>query len=483
MRIALYKISKFFDSFKALDNVSIFIGDREIIGLVGENGAGKTTLLNILYGLYKPTSGIIEIDGVRFKSTSPKIAREKSLFYVQQFPRLVETMNGVENLALISKLGYNEARRTLEEYSNKYGISVDYRKTVAQMTIVERQKLYTLIALSMDAKILLLDEPNTLLTTDQTFKDFLIKFSREKGSIVISTHKLRVILDLADRLYVMRRGRVVGEFRENIKNSFNEILYLMFGEDKNTLELTNSVARDKNLESSYREESLDENILDVERLVVRDDFQPIDLKVKKREVLSILTIAGRGDRELFELLAGLSRPRSGVIRFRGVDISRENTYKRVLRGIFYVPDNRFELLSPRYKIREVMSLWRIASDKSKKCLDMLSVVYRDLESRISELSGGNITRLILSLILCNKPSLIIAHNIFGGLDLASFERAVETIRDLKREGLSFLLILNDLEEALRVSDRIAVLNERGYREVDLNLARAEPSKIWRVIVS
>lgn len=486
MKIEVVKISKFFDSFKVLDEVSISLEEGEIVGLVGENGAGKTTLLNIIYGLYRPSSGYIYFNGEKLRYSTPELSRRKGVFYIQQFPRLIESMNGVENLILVCGCKRDEAVKNLSSFSEEYGIRIDYRKSIAGMTIVERQKLYTLISLAMGARVLLYDEPNTLLTTDQSFIDFLTRFTRSGGSIIVSTHKLKAILDLADRIYVMRRGRVVGEFDRDAKKKSDEILNLMFGERSSVERI--DVEKDESILERDRDQ-LDKNdlqtaneILTIDMIKLREDFKPVNLSVGKAEIVSVLTIAGRGDKELFDILTGSMRSESGRIMFLGNDISNMSTHERVSLGILFIPDNRFDLIPPRFSIREIMGVWGLKWSQSVKCIEDLDVMYRSPESRVSELSGGNITRLLISILLCRRPLLVIAHNIFSGLDVMGFEKVIGIMRRLRNEGVSFLLILNDYEEALRVSDRIYVLNERGSKEIDAKKARLEPSLIWREIV-
>lgn len=481
MFIELDKINKFFGDYKALDNVSMYFRSGEIVGILGENGAGKTTLLNIVYGLYRPDSGIISIDGERLRYITPRYSVNKGIFLVQQFPRLIETMTGLENLVLLLNERREDVRKLLDEYSDRFKIYVDYNKKVSDMTLIERQKLYTLMSLIQNAKMILLDEPNTLLTNDLEYIDFLRRFSREhEGGVVICSHKIKAVLDISDRIYIMRRGRVLKEYKSVSKEYYDEILDIMFGHNSDTSTVYKSVEksnRDKEISRVFSKD-----LFKTKDLVVRDDIGAIDLSVKRGEIVSIVTIAGRGDKELFNVLAGLTRPLKGSIIYDEEDITKKPTYERISRGILYIPDNRLEIINPRYKIRELLGLWKINSS-GVVCIDKMNVVYRSLESQISELSGGNITRLLISIILCTKPHLVISHNIFNGLDQRGYTHALKIIRDLRQEHMSFLMILNDYEEALEISDRIYVLNEEGSKEISIEKARLEPKILWRELVS
>jgi simple sugar transport system ATP-binding protein len=310
--IELDKINKFFGDYKALDNVSMYFRSGEIVGILGENGAGKTTLLNIVYGLYRPDSGIISIDGERLRYITPRYSVNKGIFLVQQFPRLIETMTGLENLVLLLNERREDVRKLLDEYSDRFKIYVDYNKKVSDMTLIERQKLYTLMSLIQNAKMILLDEPNTLLTNDLEYIDFLRRFSREhEGGVVICSHKIKAVLDISDRIYIMRRGRVLKEYKSVSKEYYDEILDIMFGHNSDTSTVYKSVEksnRDKEISRVFSKD-----LFKTKDLVVRDDIGAIDLSVKRGEIVSIVTIAGRGDKELFNVLAGLTRPLKGSI--------------------------------------------------------------------------------------------------------------------------------------------------------------------------
>ena len=480
MNIRLDKIVKFFGSYKALDEVSITIRPGEIVGLLGENGAGKTTLMNILYGLYRPDKGSIWIDNNRFSFVTPSYAMSRGIYYIQQFPRLIESMNGIENLRILSPKDHRILLSLAEDYNSRHGLGIDLRKKVSEMTLIEKQKLYTLISLVLGAKILLLDEPNILLTTDELYRDFLRKYASEGNSVLISSHKIPAVTSVADRIYVMRRGRIIAELTGDLRNRQNEILKMLF---ENNERLDKKLIREIESKVSDEVRSVLKELLEIKDLFVKEDIRNVNIRVSEKEIVSILLPAGGGDKELFEILAGIKRSSRGSILFNNIDISHEPPYKRVSLGIFYIPDNRLDLVIPRYKIIEFMRLWRIKDKKAVECLNETSVFYRSLDSRISELSGGNISRLILSVMICSKPRLVVAHNIFNGLDAKGYEAAVELIKSLRELGVSFLLILNDYEEALDISDRIYVLNDRGSVEIDIERARRDPSLIWRSLVT
>ncbi len=483
MEIRLDKIVKFFGSLKALDNVSLYIGSGEIVGLLGENGAGKTTLMSILYGLYRPDDGMIYVDGNKRYYMDPSYSMSIGIFYVQQFPRLVESMTGTENLKLLLKKDVRDASSILKECSARYVLKIDFDKKVSEMTILERQKLYTLISLALGARVLLLDEPNILLTTDKEFTDFLRKYVKEGNSVLISSHKISAVMDLVDRVYVMRKGRIVADIRDNIKERYDEILKIMFGHKNNSggiyfEDISGEVISRETTESK----SLDK-IIELKEIIVREDIERINIYVRKGEIVSVVSIAGKGDKELFDTLAGFRRSIRGEILYRGMNVTKEPPYKRVSQGIFFIPDNKLDLISPKYKIREMMGLWGLRNNEIIKCLSETSVVYRSQESYVSELSGGNISRMILSILTCTKPSLVVAHNIFSGLDLLGYEMAINLFKKLKSAGTSFLLIMNDYEEALRIFDRIYVLSERGSVEINMNEAYKDPMVIWREMIS
>lgn len=488
MFIEVRNIDKFFGDLKALDNVSMYFRPGEIVGILGENGAGKTTLLNIVFGLYRPDSGHIVIDGEVLRYTTPSYSTRKKIFFVQQFPRLVETMSAVENGMILLKRGRDEVVKTLRDYSERYGIGVELGKRVHEMTVLERQKLYTLLSLAQGARAFLLDEPNVLLTNDPGYVEFLHRFSkREGGTIVVSSHKIHAVINVSDRIYVMRRGRVVGEYREVSRDIYDEILDLMFGNGSGLsagsaerLYTGQGIVERRDTERGSRRDI----ILRTRGLIVRNDIGEIDLEVASGEIVSVVSIAGRGDRDLFEVIAGVRRPLRGSIELFGREATGDPTYERVSRGVVYIPDNKLDLVNPRYRIREMLGLWGIESrEEMTRCLEKTGVLYRSLESQVSELSGGNITRLLVSIALCKRPRLIVSHNIFSGLDYRGYVQTTRLLRDMCREGTGLLLIQNDYEEAVEVSDRIYVLSERGSRELSLQEIKRDPRILWREMVS
>jgi len=483
LEIKLDQIIKFFGSLKVLDNASIHIRSGEIVGLLGENGAGKTTLMNILYGLYRPDKGVIYVNGHKRYYMDPLYSMKLGILFVQQFPRLIDSMTGAENLKLLLRRDKRNIPDLLREYGAKYDLQVDFNKKVAEMTILERQKLYTLISVILGARVLLLDEPNMLLTTDESFREFLRRYAREGNSILISSHKISAVIDLVDRIYVMRKGKVVADIRDNIRERYDEILKLMFEYGNNRDKEYHVVVGSGGVEYEARENLFKRKILELKDLVITEEIRKINVYVNDREIVSVISIAGKGDKELFDILAGFRKSIRGKIIYKNFDISSDPPYRRVVRGIFFVPDNKLDLISPRYKIREIMGLWSIRNNEISKCLSETSVMYRSPEASVSELSGGNISRMILAIIACNKPDLVIAHNIFSGLDLLGYEIATKLIKRLRTAGVSFLLIMNDYEEALKISDRIYVLSERGAIEININEAYKDPSVIWREMVS
>ncbi|MEM1601376.1 MAG: ABC transporter ATP-binding protein [Sulfolobales archaeon] len=469
-------ISKFFGSITALKGVDLDVRREEIHVLLGENGAGKTTLVNILYGIYRPDSGVIKVFGRDVKIGSPKDAISYGIVLVQQHPMLIDKMTVAENLSIgFRKLGYLKSPKSIknlvDEYSSKYGITVDADALVSDLSFSEKQEVELIRALMLDAKLLILDEPTTMLTTYERKKLFSIlrKLIEEGRSVLLITHKVIEALEISDWITVLRRGEVIASRPRNAY-MVDELVKLVVGESENVGQLRHS---ELNTASNIRQRP---EVLSIKELVVANDVggiavRGISLNVNPGEVVGIAGVSGNGQKELSEALAGLRRVRSGKIFICGLDLTNKGPGERVKAGLAYIPEERL-----KYGIVGEMSvaenfILKSYNSFSKYGFIVMNKVLRDVEEaiqtfnivtrgpleKVKALSGGNIQKLIVARELRSNPKVVVAHNPTLGLDLRSAALVRELILKVKLNNSGVLLISEDLDEVIGLSDRVAVM--------------------------
>lgn len=458
----------------ANDNVSLDIYPGEVLGLLGENGAGKTTLVSIIAGVQEPTSGDIIYQGRRVRFRSPREAARAGIALVPQSPQLIDAFTVAENIALAASLagkglGLGEVRSLVKSMGSEYGISVNPDARVWSLSMGEKQRVEILKALILEARLILLDEPTTHLSLMEAEKllELTRRLASEGRSVVLITHRLREVLKAADRIAVMRRGRLVGVL-EREEASEEQLLRLMFGE------------RVSGGGPLRRRKPSGIQVLRVKGLWVHGEHgemavRGVDLEVLRGEILGVAGVAGNGQRELFEALVGIRRPSRGKILINGVDVTRAGPGARGRLGVAVIPEERLGWAlvpgrslvfntalglysSPRGPYRGSIVEWRRARETSEEIVKRLRVKVSSVDAPVESMSGGNMQRFIVGRELAKKPTLILAMNPTSGLDVDAAIKVRRLLAEAADEGAGVLLISEDLDELLEMSDRIAVIS-------------------------
>jgi simple sugar transport system ATP-binding protein len=475
-KVEMRGIVKRFPGVVANDRVDFTIYAGEIHALLGENGAGKTTLMNILYGIYTPDAGVIRVRGVPVRLRSPRDAIRLGIGMVHQDFRLIEAHTVVENvflnydgLGFIPKWSALESR--LEEIASNYGWRLNPRARVGDLSPGEKQQVELLKLLVRGADILLLDEPTSVLTPIETkvlFKT-MRRMAEEGKSIVLITHKLSEAMSVSDRVTVMRRGRIVLS-KPTREATIEELSAAMVG---------GQLIGNAGLEERPTYPAVDAPTLQVSGLSVMGDegvlaVRDADLTVNRGEIVGIAGVSGNGQIELVEAIAGLRKPVRGKIMLNGLDVTGASPRRLMELGLTYIPPEgkkwgivpelsiyeNVALRVARYKPYSRMGVinWRKVAEVAGKVVSEFRVDTSSIKSRAGSLSGGNVQRLILGRELTtSKPSLLVAAYPTKGLDIAASEQVRRILSRLRSEGVGVLVLSEDLDEILELSDRIVVM--------------------------
>lgn len=462
-------ITKRFPGVLANDDLTFEVRAGEVHGLLGENGAGKTTLMNILYGLHQPDSGRIYIDGRAVRITSSRVAVDLGIGMVQQHFRLAENLTALENVILgiplkrPPLLDLEASRARFEGLTNEYGLDLHPSTPVWQLPVGDRQWLEILKLLFRDAHLLILDEPTSVLAPsqiDQLFKT--IRLLAEGGrSIIFISHKLKEMKEVADRVTVLRDGQVVGTVDPR-KTSPTELAQMMVGRD---------VFLDRRPRPSFEGKPA---VLVVDGLSCQDDrgvpaLKDLSLTVHAGEIVGVAGVAGNGQRELAECIAGLRRPMSGTIRISEESIAGvtrdpsllgyipEDRRKTGLVADFSVEENLIikTFDKPPFSRRGILQRSAI-SDRAHALIQQYDIKARNPATPIRHLSGGNQQRVVVARELNAEPALLVASQPTRGLDVASVEALQGMLLEERNRGAAVLFISTELSEVLAVSDRILV---------------------------
>jgi simple sugar transport system ATP-binding protein len=461
----------------ALDNVDLEFKSGEIHAILGENGAGKTTLMNILFGVLQPDRGEIYMYGTRVRFRSPLDAINMGIGMVHQQRRLIPAHTVLENIILGHPkagriLDFKKIREEVEELCRKYGFKIDLDARVWQLSAGEQQVVEILRALYRGAKILILDEPTSVLTPLETeaFLSSLKTMSKQEIALVpFVTHKLPEVFAISDRVTVLRRGRVVKriETRDATMKALAEYM----------------VGKEVLFALSKPKVNIGEEILKVENLSARNDkgllaINNISFTIREGEIFGIAGVSGNGQQELAEVLAGLRRAETGSIVFMGRDITNASVLERLKMGIGYIPSERFgvsiiggfslveNILMSLYFDKEFVSRgflnYKKIREYAERVISDFEVVAPSPDTKAAYLSGGNLQRLILARVIPRTSKLLIANLPTTGLDVAATESVRMRLLTCKEKGMGVLLISDDLDEVLELSDRIAPIYEGRF---------------------
>lgn len=484
--VRLENIYKRFGDVEALKGVTLDIFMGKVLGLLGENGAGKTTLMNVLFGLYKPDAGLIYVDGKLVKIKSPAHAIRLGIFMVHQHFKLVSNYTALENIAIGITSGVSSVKHMdlteLEERTSKImeysGLHVNLREKIKNLPLGVRQRVEILKALVRGVKILILDEPTTNLTPQEvdTLFNALRNLVREGLGVVFITHKLHEVMAVADEIAVLRSGVLLSRFSRSDADQAT-IIKLMVGE---RIDLEKSIIFRglRSLSTPLQTENLaSTELMRVEDISLRDKLgttilEGVSFSLSRGEILGIAGVSGNGQREFVEVLFGIRKPTSGKILFEGTDITNSSIRDRILKGFFYIPEDRLsEGVSPTLSVMENLVLGVHFTYSTKRLLmdfkklrseaDQLIKRYEiktpDMTTSASKLSGGNIQKLMIARAFNTKPKVLIAHNPTRGLDIATTEKVLNDVLSLKNAGSGVIYVSEDLDELMLISDRIAVM--------------------------
>ncbi|BAA30827.1 ABC transporter ATP-binding protein [Pyrococcus horikoshii] len=464
----IYKVYP--DGVVALKGVDFTVEEGEIHGLLGENGAGKSTLMRILYGEIKPTKGEVKVFGDKVEFNGPWDAIRKGIAMVYQHFTLIPTFTVLENLYLSMltinpNITINEVRKLAKEKMKDIGFSVPLDDVVEDLPIGIQQRVEIIKALMANAKILILDEPTSVLTpleVEELFKT-LRKLKENGITVIFITHKLKEVKEITDRVTVLRRGEVVGVAKT--KEVSERDLAKMMVQREIVMEIKKSPASPGN------------TVLRVEDLWVKDDrgldaVKGVSFELKEGEILGIAGVQGNGQKELAEALAGIRRIEKGRIELLGRDVTELSADKRYKAGLAYVPDSRKVGLVLDMSVVENVILtnlpsvmrgrrisWEKANKIGKEIVERFDVLVSSLSTPIKHLSGGNQQKVMVGREIIREPKVVIVSEPTQGLDIGATEFIRKTLVSLRDQGKGILLISTDLDEILQLSDRIAVMYE------------------------
>jgi general nucleoside transport system ATP-binding protein len=470
--LELREITKVFPGVRANDRVSLTLERGEIVALLGENGAGKSTLMNVAYGLLAADSGEILVDGKPVRIRTPRDAIELGIGMVHQHFMLVEPLSVTENIILghepahLGILDRAKARARVTELSAQYGLKVEPDAVVGQLSVGMQQRVEILKALFQGARILILDEPTAVLTPQEVRELFgVIRSLVGSGlSVLLITHKLDEVMGSADRVVVMRDGRVVGETTPAETDQVG-LARMMVGRD-----VVLRVAREDSLAG--------DTVLQVNDLVVQGErgleaLKGVTFAVRAGEIVGIAGVDGNGQTELVEAIVGLRRPRSGTIDLKGRDITHAATRETIEAGVSHVPEDRHRRgLVLEFDLAEniVLGDHRRAPYASRGITDPAAISatarkrIEDYDVRAPSehilagaLSGGNQQKLVLARELGREPGLLVAAQPTRGLDVGAIEFVHGRLLAERANGTAILLVSMELEEVMSLSDRILVM--------------------------
>ena len=499
MKLELKAITKKFGSLVANDSISLVVEPGEIHALLGENGAGKSTLMNVLYGLLSADSGSILLDGKEVRFSGPGDAIAAGIGMVHQHFMLVPVFTVAENVVLGNeptfaggRLDMKTARSRVKEISDQFGFDVDPDALVEELPVGVQQRVEIIKALARDAKVLVLDEPTAVLTPQETdeLMDIMRGLAKAGTSIVFITHKLREVRAVANRITVIRQGRVVGTVEPSA--TMEKLAEMMVGRDVD-------LQVDKNPARPGAEVLTVTNLSATSAQGVRvlDD---VSLTVRAGEIVAIAGVQGNGQSEFVEALIGLRHIDSGSVVLSGENLAKFSVKERLEKGIGYVPEDRKkDGLVGLFTIAENLMLDRFSEDLftngpsidisareefANKTIADFDIRTPSEASLANKLSGGNQQKVVLARELTRTISLLVASQPTRGVDVGSIEFIHERIISARDAGLAVLIVSTELDEVFALADRIVVMfRGRFVAEVTPEVSREELGRMMAGVVN
>jgi simple sugar transport system ATP-binding protein len=492
MKLELRGITKRFPGVVANDNVNLELNTGEVLSLIGENGAGKSTLMSVLYGMYKPDEGEIVIDGTPLVFASPADAIAAGIGMVHQHFMLVPVFTVAENVVLgveptgaLGKLNIDEARRMVREISDKYNLDLDPDAVIEDLPVGVQQRVEIVKVLLRDAKVVVFDEPTAVLTPSEIIEFFeIVKTLVSAGrGVVFITHKLKEALNIADRIAVLRRGKVVGEADPKTATE-SQIAEMMVGRPVQlTVDKSSAKAGDVVLKVT------DLTVLDADG---RTHVENVSFEVHAGEIVGIAGVQGNGQTELVEALTGLRKATSGVIALDGKDLTHSDPRERHQMGMAHIPEDRQRqglvgglsvaenLVLTRYHDEQfshgVIVDWEAADAIAETLITEYDIRTPNKETGAGTLSGGNQQKVIVARELSRDLRLTIAAQPTRGVDVGSIEYIHSRIVKERDAGTAVLIVSTELEEVMALSDRLLVMY-RGKVVAELDPKKVTPMEV------
>jgi len=470
-RVEMRNITKSFPGVLANDKVNFKAYPHEIHALLGENGAGKSTLMSILTGLYSQDSGSVFIDGKEVVLSSPKDAVNAGIGMVHQHFKLIKPFTVTENIVLGLKdlifLDQKLTEKKLEKIVQKFGLEVDVKAKIWQLSIGEQQRVEIIKLLYRGMDIMILDEPTAVLTPSEVNELFvtLRKMADEGKTIIFITHKMHEVMDFADRITILREGKSVATMLKKDTSS-TELAKLMVGRE---LDIKMMNSKDTAKDTVLKLKSV--NALNDKGL---SSLKNVSLEIKGGEILGIAGVAGNGQRELSEVITGLRKITSGSIELLGEEISDKSVHEILKRRVSFVPEDRHgtglvpnlslvdNLILKDYDKKEYGNIFfdkKALHKRANAAIKDFNIKVQNADVPVKMMSGGNIQKLLLARETTLEPKLLVTVYPVRGLDIGATLSIHELLIKEKEKGVAILLISEDLEEIYMMADRVAVMYE------------------------
>ena len=467
-------IVKRFPGVLANDHVNFELQRGEIHALLGENGAGKSTLMNVLAGLYRQDAGSIFINGKPVHFSSPRDAIEAGIGMIHQHFMLVPSQTVTENILLglpepRFRLKLHEYDKTITELGERFGMKVDPKAKIWQLSVGEQQRVEILKMLYRGADVLIMDEPTAVLAPQEIEDLFttLRSMTKEGKSIIFISHKLQEIMAIADRVTVLRRGKVTAQGVDAHGITRQELARLMVG-------------REVVFHLDKKPQEPGPVVLEVKDIHAENDkglpaLNGVSFNIRAGEIFGIAGVAGNGQRELAQVIAGMRRSTQGEVRLNGELINNRSPRFSIQKGLAHVPEDRTHVgTAPNLSVTDnvIMKKYRqppisrhgllnrlAATQFARRLKESYDIIVPSVETPVRLLSGGNLQRVILAREISGQPSLIVAVQPTRGLDVGAIEGVQRLLLAQREAGVAILLISEELEELLSLSDRVAVIYE------------------------
>ena len=480
--IELKNITKTFGSVVANKDINLTVNRGEILSILGENGSGKTTLMNMISGIYFPDHGQIFVDGKEVVIRSPKDAFDLKIGMIHQHFKLVDVFSAAENIVLgydDGKFNMKKSTAKIQKILDRYGFELDLNKKIYQMSVSEKQTVEIVKVLYRGADILILDEPTAVLTPQETEKLFnvLRNMRRDDKSIIIITHKLNEVMEISDKVAVLRKGEYIGTV--NTSETTESVLTEMMVGKK----------IDLNIERTEVENKEDRLIVNNMCYVNRDGVKVLNhvsFTAKSGEILGIAGIAGSGQRELLESIAGLRHLTHGSILYNNAktgkqDNLRDKTPVQIRElgiRLSFVPEDRLgmglvgnmdivdNMMLRSYKKGKTAFLEKKEPrDLAEKIIDELEVVTPSVNTPVRRLSGGNVQKVLVGREIAASPTVLMAAYPVRGLDINSSYLIYNLLNEQKEKGVAVIFVGEDLDVLLELCDRIVVISSGQISDI------------------